>query len=257
MASNTMGRPISLGFNFFLLGLLLLVSCQGKDDSFIDFDATGDIAAFQLKATEVCNAEYQEFVLATGHLTCAELGLADLPPGSFRFMADSGRICFVPGLSWKEPEEAGIRPEDWERLPVVHLCRSDIMAYLKWKGERLPTHDEFKLAMTLGRTSAEQTRPHGNTWQGLFPWRDLGEDGFAMRLAPVAQYKPIEGLFDLIGNAWEVLDETCITGYVAAGGSYLCSPGWCRGYLAESPLCIDPTLPYGHVGFRTAKKNSP
>lgn len=252
-----MERPISSGFNIVLLGFWLTIGCQNEDATFIAFDATENTAAFQLKTTEVRNAEFQEFVLATGHKTCAEIGLTDLPPGSFRFVADSGGICFVPGLSWRQPEADGVQPLDWENLPVVHLCRNDILAYLKWKGERLPTLNEFKLAMTRERTAAEQSRPHGNTWQGLFPWRDVGEDGYPMRLAPVAQYKSIAGTFDLIGNAWEIVEDSCQNGYLAAGGSYLCSPAWCRGYLTESPLCIDPNLPYGHVGFRTAKNNRP
>jgi len=42
-----------------------------------------------------------------------------------------------------------------------------------------------------------------NTWQGKFPVKDTGEDGYA-GLARVAYFPPNGyGLYDMAGNAWE------------------------------------------------------
>jgi sulfatase modifying factor 1 len=47
------------------------------------------------------------------------------------------------------------------------------------------------------------TLPDANTWQGIFPIANTGDDGFK-GLAPVARFEPNAfGLYDMIGDAWE------------------------------------------------------
>lgn len=42
-----------------------------------------------------------------------------------------------------------------------------------------------------------------NTWQGYFPYKNTGEDGYKM-LAPVNAFKQNKyGLYNIIGNVWE------------------------------------------------------
>ena len=42
-----------------------------------------------------------------------------------------------------------------------------------------------------------------NTWQGKFPVKDAGEDGYA-GIAPVKAFPPNGyGLYDMAGNVWE------------------------------------------------------
>lgn len=242
-----------LGFRITVWFALILIGCTKNEPGFVAFDGNDSIAGFYLKETEVSNKEFLLFVQATGYQTCSEKGLDSLGVGSFQFEPDSGRICFGLGITWRYPERSGNRPADWEKLPVVHLCKEDMLAYAAWKAERLPSKAELHLAMQQSRSRAEQNMPHGNTWQGLFPIADLGEDGFMHRLAPAGSFGSIGGVFDLIGNAWEASSDSCENGYWAVGGSFLCAPNWCRGYVLESPICISEGVPYGHVGFRTAK----
>jgi formylglycine-generating enzyme len=122
-----------------------------------------------------------------------------------------------------------------------------------------------------------------NTWQGEFPWENTLDDGFEWT-APVGSFAPNGyGLFDMAGNVWEWTDDwyqehgkiekTCCTlanprggdpggsldprapsssipRKVMKGGSYLCSPNYCRRYrpAARMPQCIDTSS--CHLGFR-------
>lgn len=256
MALNSMAKFIISGYRICIMVGLCGLACMQRNEGFggfVPFKGNDSVPDFYLKKTEVSNADYLKFVQATGYTTCAELGLDSLGRGSFRFNPDSGRFCFESGLSWRHPEKEDLQPANWGELPVVHLCLEDMKAYASWAEERLPCVREWRVAAEKNRNQSEKQIPHGNTWQGLFPIRDLGEDGFTYRLSPVGTFESINGTFDLIGNAWEATTDHCMDGYLAVGGSYLCAPNWCRGYLIESPTCIPQGVPYGHVGFRTAK----
>jgi sulfatase modifying factor 1 len=189
---------------------------------------------------------------------------------------------YVPGANWQHPAGPGSNIEKHGHFPVVHITYEDALAYAKWKGHSLPTEAQWEWAARAG--AKEMPHQHeqptkANTWQGIFPMANSAEDGFA-GLAPVGCYGANAwGLFDMIGNVWEltadvfVAERTSIvkgqgmdpdsaqkppvfgTGTpqarVIKGGSFLCAPNYCMRYRAGSRQAQEEDLAVSHLGFRT------
>jgi formylglycine-generating enzyme required for sulfatase activity len=184
--------------------------------------------------------------------------------------------------------------EGFEQHPVVHVAFADAEAFASWEGKSLPTEAEWEFAARGGLDAAPYAwgdeflpgeRHLANTWQGQFPWQNLGTDGFEFT-SPVGAYPPNGyGLSDVIGNVWEwttdwyqprhpaeVLKACCtprnplgpkaedsydpaqpdikIPRKVIKGGSHLCAPNYCRRYrpAARFPEPVDTST--SHLGFR-------
>lgn len=179
----------------------------------------------------VTNAEFARFVVATSHVTVAEIApnplefpgadLALLVPGSQVFNQPQGPVPlddwkrwwrWQPGANWREPNGDGVPWEEIADHPVVHIGWEDAMAYARWADKDLPTEVEWEHAARGGLLMKDFTwgdvlSPNGsilaNTWQGPFPWRSDDPDGFD-RTSPVCSYPPNDyGLYDMIGNVWE------------------------------------------------------
>jgi formylglycine-generating enzyme len=239
------------------------------------------VAEFMIDRTEVTNAQFQRFVQATGYVTFAErssLTIGDPPAGSAccRTAQDTklvtDRWVFVAGANWTHPGGIGTSIEGRMNFPVVHVTYEDALAYARWSGKDLATGDEWEVAARGGLVDQKyewghQLTPNGkwmaNIYQGKFPWKDLGLDGFA-GLAPVASYPPNGyGLYDMTGNSWELIKDAApkeaASGQecrLAKGGSFLCASNYCARFrpAAFIPVTIDTSTE--HIGFRCVRRTT-
>lgn len=188
------------------------------------------VAPLAVERHPVTNAQFAEFVAATGHVTVAEQQLdpaafpgvppEELVPGSLVFQPTTGPVnlrdwrqwwTWVPGACWKHPTGPGSTVEDRPDHPVVQVAYPDAAAYAAWAGRRLPTEEQWEYAAGAGAVSVyawgADVRPGGalmaNTWQGKFPYRNDGALGWT-GTSPVGTF-PANGfgLLDMIGNVWE------------------------------------------------------
>lgn len=183
------------------------------------------VDTFWIDRHPVTNAQFLQFVEATGYRTQAELGLngekaEGLPPsaqrpGSLVFNRESKSPgwMFIPGADWRHPQGPDSSIDKILNHPVVHITYDDANAYADWLGRALPTEAQLEYAARGGLTDAdyswgdkplEHQHPQANTWQGRFPRTDLGIDGY-QGTSPVGCY-PSNGynLIDMGGNVWEL-----------------------------------------------------
>ena len=272
------------------------------------------VDGFWIDRHPVTVAEFRRFVKATGHVTWAELPPhpedypdADaelLVPGSLVFRKAGGPVdlgdvrnwwSWTPGADWRHPEGPGSNVGGRELHPVTHIAYADATAYATWAGKSVPTEAEWEYAsrggldgaaFTWGDEFAPKGRMMANTWQGEFPWQNLGADGFE-GTSPVERFPPNGyGLFDMAGNVWEwtdgffeqaapdaggrpccgprnprtsTLTEPTREPYprrVIKGGSHLCAPNYCLRYrpAARQGETVDTTT--SHIGFRCVVRHA-
>jgi formylglycine-generating enzyme required for sulfatase activity len=209
---------------------------DGREDEYPQHQVK--VSGFWMDATEVTNAEFKQFVEATGYVTTAEIApdwseiSKQLPPGTPKphdSLLVPASLVFVKqppgaglgdpsiwwswkkGANWRHPQGAGTDLKGKDNHPVVHVSFDDAVAYCKWAGKRLPTEAEWEFAARGGKTTIypwgdepiESGKPKANSWQGSFPSVNTVWDKFP-GAAPVRSFaaNPF-GLFDMAGNVWE------------------------------------------------------
>jgi formylglycine-generating enzyme required for sulfatase activity len=224
------------------------------------------VEGFAIQIHEVTNDQFAAFVAATAYVTDAErstkAGGAGAGGAVFDRTARDWRL--LPGATWRSPDGPGSSIAGRGTEPVVQVSWRDASAYARWAGARLPDEMDWEYAAAHGlRDPADPASdafdakgaPRANSWQGVFPVADTGEDGFAGR-APVGCFPANrDGVFDLIGNVWE---WTATPGggpgqYVVKGGSHLCAPNFCGRYRPAARQVQDADFSTNHIGFRIVK----
>ena len=230
---------------------------------------------FWIATHEVTNAEFAAFVRATGYRTLAERTPPPLPgappemlqPGSAVFtVPDDGDPRWwrwVVGAQWRHPAGPATTVDGRGRDPVVQVGYEDALAYARWAGKALPSEAQWELAATAGGADRRapvdaQGKPRANYYQGVFPARDLGTDGFRGR-APVACFPPDRhGVHDLIGNVWEWTTAAVDADRnVIKGGSFLCAANYCARYRPAARQFQERGLGTDHIGFRLVDTTRP
>jgi len=175
-----------------------------------------NVGSFYIDRNEVTNAEYAEFVKATGH-----------PAPTINKLDPDTR-----GSYWK-PWNGNDPPKGREHWPVCNVSAKDAEDFAQWLSNRdgvtyrLPTEEEWEFA---ARNGSQGT---------LFPWGDSWQEGLANlngkpspnEVGSFPKGATQAGVLDMVGNAWEwtstkakFYDGTLVSkdpnGRVRRGGSF-------------------------------------
>jgi sulfatase modifying factor 1 len=212
---------------------------MGLDEGVIPGDGESprvlvDLESYWLDRHPVTNESFDRFVEVTNYKTDSErygwsfvfhLMLHEEQKLKI-FQEVAGAPWWLPldGAYWKYPEgpeRDDVFASGRADHPVTHVSWGDASAFCQWMGGRLPTEAEWEYA-AMGGKSGSDPFPWGpdllpdavhrmNIWQGEFPNRNTGDDGFPFT-SPVGAFPPQNdlGFLDMLGGVWEWVSD----GYV-------------------------------------------
>lgn len=248
---------------------------MGSDDG-MPFEApvhTVELDSFLIDEHEVTVAQFENFIRATGYKTEAEIFA-----WSVVFDPKAGEWTKGVGADWRHPDGPDSTANPGE--PVGQISWKDANEYAKWAGKRLPTEAEFEFAARGGLDGKTYSwgddlwpngKPVANWWQGEFPFKNTGDDGY-LGVAAVKTFPPNGyGLYDMTGNVWEWCSDRFDEKYyevspkhapkgpaagderVIRGGSFLCAENFCSNYRVAGRSHSTPDSAMNNLGFRCAR----
>ena len=275
------------------------------------------VDGFFIDITEVTNKQYKKFVEETKYITVAERKIdweemikqlphgtpkphdSILQPGSLIFNKNVNAVVNMNnytqwwtwkiGANWKHPSGPKSTIEGKDNYPVVHIALEDALAYCKWANRRLPTEAEWESAAQGNNTNTIFTwgndatilNSNANTWQGVFPTKNDSKDGFEFISATKSYPANSIGLYDMLGNVWELTSDLFNVNYykeldiskplinpkgakksyspsnpyqvehVMKGGSFLCHASYCASFRISAKMGVAIDSGSDHMGFRT------
>jgi eukaryotic-like serine/threonine-protein kinase len=167
--------------------------------------------AYWIDKTEVTNAMFAFFVVATGYQTDAEKQASS-------WIFDGAGWSEVSDADWQHPRGPASDLTGLDNHPVVNVSWNDAAGYCEWAGSRLPSEAEWEKA---ARGRDERTYPWGNQDPAgnLLNFADANlsvdwaarsvNDGYEFT-APIGSYpagvSPY-GVLDMAGNVWEWVND--------------------------------------------------
>lgn len=221
------------------------------------------VANFYIAKKEITNRQFEKFIKATSYKTDAERrhNAMVFQPGldEFEWMEDSTAYWGYPnGVS-----RGGIKNK--MDHPVTCISYTDIQAYCKWAGVRLPTLEEWEIACRAGShddyffgNDRNNIMKYANIWHGRDHLTADSTDGY-MYTSPVASFAPNPwGLYDMYGNVFEFcsgklnpLEKNTIAH--ARGGSWWCSKNACNFFNSYDIGRVNIHASFSNQGFRVVK----
>ena len=221
-------------------GEFIMGSPEGEGDDDERSQHTVFLDAFYIDKYEVTNAQYKQFINATGH---------------------------------EAPDYWNDERFNQPNQPVVDVSWHDAVAYAKWAGKRLPTEAEWEKS---ARGTDGRKYPWGNKLGILTCNSDIDIDGYQYT-APVGSFpdgaSPY-GVMDMAGNVWEWCADWYDSAYysrspqqnpkgpdsgstrVLRGGSWNIYP-YLTFLCCATRLKESPDIRSNRIGFRCVRDVTP